>query len=201
LVNFNNNLPSGATPLDDISGLKLKHITTLKELYEAEFQSITQNTSALLLKPPVIDKLLTRDYLFKLHKKMLGEVWSWAGEKRRSNKSVGVNWVYIDIEIKKLLDNYESWNALNVDNLDKSARLHHKFVWIHPFENGNGRWARLVTNLYLLKTENTYIKWPEQQFYINGDFRNSYITALKSADHGDYSNMIKIHKELITQQS
>ena len=201
MVNFNNNLPNGATPLDDISGVKLKHITTLKELYEAEFQSITQNTSALLLKPPAIDKLLTRDYLFKLHKKMFDDVWLWAGEKRRSNKSVGVDWINIDTEIKKLLDNYNFWAETNLDNIEIAVKLHHKLVWIHPFENGNGRWSRLVINLYLLKTDNSYIKWPEQQFYINGEFRNNYITALKVADNGDYSNMIKIHKDLMSEMN
>ncbi|MBI4208502.1 MAG: Fic family protein [Deltaproteobacteria bacterium] len=32
-----------------------------------------------------------------------------------------------------------------------SARLHHRLVWIHPFENGNGRWARLIMNIHLKK--------------------------------------------------
>lgn len=198
MVDFNNNLPNGATPLDDISGLKLKHITTLKELYEAEFLSITQNTGALLIKPPTIDKLLTRDYLFKLHKKMFGNVWSWAGEKRRSNKSVGVDWTNIDTEIKKLLDNYKFWAETDLNDNEIAARLHHKLVWIHPFENGNGRWSRLVINLYLLKNDNSYIKWPEEELYINGEFRNNYITALKLADNGNYSNIIKLHNELMT---
>ena len=48
--------------------------------------------------------------------------------------------------------------ALN-DKADKkehpvktAAFLHHKLVEIHPFTDGNGRVARLLTNLYLMKS-------------------------------------------------
>lgn len=197
MVDFNLNLPLGATPLDDVSGLKLTYITTLKELYEAEFQSITQNAGALLLKPPAVGKLLTKEYMFKLHKIMFGDVWIWAGEKRSSNKSVGVDKNLIILEMHKLLENYKFWSDTNVDNIEISARLHHKLVQVHPFENGNGRWSRFVTNLYLLRSNNLYVKWPEHEFFINSEFREKYINALKVADAGDYSNMMTLHNELM----
>lgn len=37
-------------------------------------------------------------------------------------------------------------------DLVKIAVAHHRFVWIHPFVNGNGRTARLLTYAMLLKT-------------------------------------------------
>jgi Fic-DOC domain mobile mystery protein B len=192
-----NDLPLGATPLDDISGLKLNHITTLKELYEAEFQNITQNTGVLLLKPLNLEKLISNQFLFNLHKKMFGDVWEWAGKKRKSNKSVGVDKTLIELEFKKLLDNFFFWkNNNSMDDTEISARLHHKLVQIHPFENGNGRWARLVTNLYLIKSDKSYIKWPEEELFINGTFRDKYINALKSADLGSYVEMIKMHTNI-----
>jgi len=196
-VNLNGKIPFGATPLDDISGLKLTYITTLKELNEAEFQNITQKTASLILKPPEIQKLMSRKYLYKVHKLMLGDVWSWAGKKRISNKSVGVDKMIIDIELEKLIKNLVTWEDFQMEPLEVSARIHNKLVKIHPFENGNGRWSRIITNLYLSKKTNQTIKWPEKELYIRSNFRKKYIDALKKADDSDYSILMDLHKSII----
>ncbi|GAB3650378.1 hypothetical protein GCM10027591_07760 [Zhihengliuella somnathii] len=36
-------------------------------------------------------------------------------------------------------------------DLLKVAIVHHRFVWIHPFGNGNGRVGRLLTNALMVK--------------------------------------------------
>ncbi|HCT84913.1 MAG: mobile mystery protein B [Candidatus Margulisiibacteriota bacterium] len=197
MVILKGNSPYGATPIDDYSGLKLKHINTIKELYEAEFLNITSSTSKYLLKPPSNKSFMDRIYLFKIHKTMFSQVWDWAGKKRISNKSVGIDKFQIDIEIVKLIQDFEFWESSNMDTIEVSSRIHHKLVYIHPFENGNGRWARLVTNIYLKQKLNRIVYWPEQELYINNVFRKRYIHSLQSADHGNFADLVSIHQELL----
>lgn len=188
--------PLGATPLDDISGLKHDHITTRKELYELEFANINEAVLILFTKKINIEKLFKYKYLLGIHKQMLSDVWVWAGTLRKSNKSVGIDWHQIISSLK----NFEQ-DVLHQDKelpyLEVSARIHHKLVYIHPFENGNGRWARIVANLYLKNKVNKIIQWPDDELYISGKFRKDYIKALKDADQSHYEKLINIHKKFM----
>lgn len=73
-------LPVGATPLDDYSGLKLQHIETLQELYEAEFTNITLGTKKYFLNPVGLTALARPEYLYRIHHSMFSSVWDWAGK-------------------------------------------------------------------------------------------------------------------------
>lgn len=62
------------TPLDDISGLKLKKITTRKELDEAEAQNILKAYIYYTLTPSTLKKLeFNLGFFCKLHKDMFGD--------------------------------------------------------------------------------------------------------------------------------
>jgi len=61
--------------------------------------------------------------------------------------------------------------------VETAAFLHHGFVQIHPFIDGNGRVARLLTNLYLIAQG-----YPPIVLKF-GD-RGKYYRYLKSADAG-----------------
>ena len=135
--------------------------------------------------------------MFKIHKDMFGEVWDWAGQKRTSNKSVGVDKHQIDVKLHKFIADYKCWEEKGDSTLEISALIHHRLVQIHPFENGNGRWVRSVVNMYLKKTIGQTILWPEDEFFINSGFRNNYILALKDADKLDYDKLKEIHQELL----
>lgn len=80
-----------------------------------------------------------------------------------------------------------------------TARIHHRLVQIHPFENGNGRWARMVTNIYLKKKGFEPIQWPEEQMFIANEFREKYIKTLKAADLHDYQPLIKLHCQFLKE--
>jgi Fic-DOC domain mobile mystery protein B len=197
MVNINGIDPIGATPIEDYSGLKLSHINTRKELYEAEFTSITMSAAKYLLRPPSLPELMDRHYLLKIHKSMLSNVWSWAGKKRTSNKSVGVDKFQIDIELTKFSQDFQYWEGFGMDPIEVSARIHQRLVYIHPFENGNGRWARFITNLYLQKKLKRILHWPEDELYITTAFRSQYIEALRMADQGNLTMLIDIHRKLL----
>jgi fido (protein-threonine AMPylation protein) len=96
---------------------------------------------------------ITREILFETHKKMFDKVWTWAGKKRKSDKNIGISYYKIDEEIHKLVNDYAFWKNENLEINELTAKLHHRLVWIHPFDGGNGRWSRLVTNIVYYKNK------------------------------------------------
>ena len=59
-----------------------------------------------------------------------------------------------------------------------AAWLHHRFVQIHPFSDGNGRVARSLATLVLIQRGG----FP---FVVLRDEKNAYIETLRAADDGD----------------
>lgn len=72
-------------------------------------------------------------------------------------------------------------------DLLKMALVHHRFMWIHPFGNGNGRVGRLLTYALLVKAGfNVHVGRilnPTAVFCID---RDEYYKSLSSADSGQY---------------
>lgn len=64
----------------------------------------------------------------------------------------------------------------------KAAIFHHRFVWIHPFFDGNGRTARLLSNLLLMKEG-----FPPAIILKND--RKKYYDALEKANQGSYAKL------------
>lgn len=63
--------------------------------------------------------------------------------------------------------------------LETAAYLHHQFVAVHPFLDGNGRVARLLMNLYLIRHGYPPVIVPKEA-------RHYYYHALRQADEGNY---------------
>ncbi|MDO8494110.1 MAG: mobile mystery protein B [Deltaproteobacteria bacterium] len=184
----------GKTPLDDLSGL-LVPATNMEELNAFEFANINKAIQKYLLKTPS-DKQAPFSYpwFFKVHKEMLGEVWSWAGQIRKSNKSIGIDKSQILEALKNLEHDFFYW-LKTMDPNEIAARLHHRLVWVHPFENGNGRWSRLITNIYFKKNALPLIHWPEKSLLEKTDTRKKYLQALREADNQNFEPLIKLHQE------
>ena len=76
-----------------------------------------------------------------------GDVWKWAGSFRKTEKNIGIDPYEIPAQLRQLLDDVSYW----VENdtyppKELAARFHHKLVYIHPFQNGNGRHARIMAD-------------------------------------------------------
>ncbi len=187
-----------ATPLDDISGLKLSKSKTytLREIYDEEALNIANATMKYLSAPPSKKEApYTYEWLLKLHEEMFGNVWDWAGKLRQSELSIGVKAYLVSTELKKLVDDIVYWyNHKTYDATETAARIHHRAVQIHPFQNGNGRWSRMLANIYLRQNGLMPVKWQEDALAKENPKRADYIKALKLADNGDYSLLIEMHK-------
>ena len=74
----------------------------------------------------------------------------------------------------------------------KAAWLHHRFVQIHPFQDGNGRVARLLASMVLVK--DGYFP-----LHIRRDDREVYLDALERADSGQLEPFIKLLSQRLRQ--
>lgn len=76
-----------------------------------------------------------------------------AGELRTGYVSVGRHLAPKPESLPRFLNRFEEAYTLNrlgrMDRVIAMAALHHRFLWIHPFVDGNGRVARLLSHAYL----------------------------------------------------
>ena len=83
---------------------------------------------------------------------MLGDVWRWAGKFRKSERNFGIPFYEIPVALRQLLDDTKAWIQYRTYPPDEIAvRFHHRLVQIHPFPNGNGRHARLMADLLVMR--------------------------------------------------
>jgi Fic-DOC domain mobile mystery protein B len=72
-----------------------------------------------------------------------------------------------------------------------AIRFHHRLVFIHAFANGNGRHARLVADILIVRQGGSRFTWGMDQDLTGAtEIRKQYIDALKLADRGDYSKLL-----------
>lgn len=187
-----------ATPLDDISGLKLpdNKVYTLQELYVYEANNIAlAMLKYLSIAPSKKLAPFSYEWLSTLHHEMFGDVWEWAGKFRQVELSIGIKAYLVPTSLKDLADDIAFWDKHKTFELyETAARIHHRAVQIHPFQNGNGRWARMLANIYLKQNGSMPVKWQEDLLSKENLKRDAYIQALKKADNGDYESLIALHR-------
>ena len=174
---------------EEREGLIPSYITFRRELNEAEQANIVEAQSwAFSRKRDVLDEAL----LTSLHKRMYGNVWRWAGEHRTSDKNIGdVDAYRIPTELRELLDNCCYWIDNKTYEPDEiAARFHHRLVFIHCYPNGNGRHARLATDLLLTQMGEAPFSWGGANLVDAGEVRTRYIEALQAADRHDIGPLL-----------
>jgi Fic-DOC domain mobile mystery protein B len=186
--------PEGATPLDldELAGLRFRHVSTRGELDQLEQAGITDGIKWLAKqkKPDV----LSEAFVCELHRKLFGSVWLWAGTFRRTEKNIGVDPIQVAIQLRQLLDDAKYWVEHGTyESKELAARFHHKLVYIHPFPNGNGRHARIMADAILTKLLNEpVIDWAgNYRLEAMNERRNEYIAALRAADGDEFSPLLK----------
>jgi Fic-DOC domain mobile mystery protein B len=185
----------GETPID-VSGLKpKKRFATRAELNQAEAENIRKVVvKYLAAKPSRRSAPFTLDWARRLHKQMFGDVWRWAGTFRQENLNLGCDWHQVQIKLQTRLDDLVFWKGQGDALLDQAVRLHHQAVWIHPFLNGNGRWARMLANIWLKRHGHPVTEWPEATIGAQSVIRDKYLVAIRAADEGDEASLRELHQ-------
>ena len=83
------------------------------------------------------------------------------GELRQRDVEVGTHVPISPGAVPRFLKRFEEiFQKLGkTETIISSAAAHHRFLWIHPFLDGNGRVARLMSHAILLKTLDTGAVW------------------------------------------
>ena len=152
---------------------------------------------------PVTVELINKlhhDLMDNLIKDGLGELrndYVFVGHKTKAEIVVKHNPPYhTKDEIKKYLDDLNTW-LMEPDQthpLIKAGIYHHQFVYVHPFFDGNGRLARILTSYYLLLK-----KYEVDKYFILDDYydidRHLYSDTLHTADKGDETDWLEYFLE------
>ena len=191
MIRINSN--AGETPLDpnEINGLLLPHISTREELDRWEMENILEALEWLEKNSP--KAILNAGFIKELHRRMFCNIWKWAGKFRQSDKTIGEAWYQIPMLIDNLFKDTKYWIIQKKNTNDEIAvYFHHRLVLIHPFTNGNGRHARLMTDLLLeniLKAER--FTWGSKIDINNKDARKIYIDSLREADNLNFGPLLE----------
>ncbi len=179
-----------ATPLSPEEQRELipSYIAFRSELNEAEQENIAraQDWGLNRKRDP-----LTEKFIKELHRRMLGEVWKWAGKFRTSERNLGLPFYEIPSALGQLLADTHAWIEYEAYSPDQIAvRFHHRLVQIHPFPNGNGRHARLTADLLVMRLGMERFSWGRESLRDAGIVRRRYIAALQAADHHDIAPLL-----------
>ena len=181
----------GQTPLteEELEQLIPAYITLRHELNEAEQSNILEAEEWAFTRKRDV---LSEKFLDNLHKRMFGRVWRWAGKHRQSNKTIGIDAYRIPTELRQLLDDCQHWIDNSTYDPDEiAARFHHRLVLIHPYSNGNGRHARLATDLLLVSLGRPRFTWGRVNLVDASKTRTTYIEALRAADNHDIGPLLE----------
>jgi Fic-DOC domain mobile mystery protein B len=179
-----------ATPLtpEEMRDLIPAHIAYRRELNEAEQENIVlaQAWALSRRRDPLSEK-----FVKDLHRRMLGDVWRWAGKFRTSARNIGIDYWQIPVALRQLLDDAKAWIEYSAYPPDEIAvRFHHRLVQIHPFPNGNGRHSRLMADLLAMQLGRERFSWGRGSLRTAGAARARYVEALRAADDHDIAPLL-----------
>ena len=191
--------PQGGTPIEaeDLDGLIPEFVATRADLNQVEYENIANALPWALRQARVgrAARLFDSSFVFELHRRMFGDVWTWAGSQRRRDTNIGVPPHQIPTALRQALDDARYWHEHEVYPIDhRAARLHHRLVGVHPFPNGNGRCTRLIADLYLQSVGSPPFSWATGRLDSGAealrDVRRAYIAALEAAPADDYAALV-----------
>lgn len=165
------------------------HIAYRSELNEAEQENIVRGQDWALGRHR--RDLLTEKFITDLHRRMLGDVWRWAGKFRTSERNLGIPHYEIPVALRQLLDDSRAWIEYDSYPPDEIAvRFHHRLVQIHLFPNGNRRHSRLMADLLVMRLGGARFSWGSADLRKASGARQRYIAALKAADDLDLAPLL-----------
>ena len=174
-------------------------ITELSEMHDIELDLLEQLTDAVI-NDVSEDQTITSEDLCEWHRRWLGNVYEWAGQYRSVNMGKG-NFQFAAAHLvpklmqdfnNKFLQVYTPCKGMNEDQLVTAlARVHIEYILVHPFREGNGRLARLLSTIMALQAGQ-----PLLDFSYMDDNKDEYFSAIQ-AGLVDYEPMKEIFKRVL----
>ncbi len=144
----------------------------------------------------------TAEDICLLHRQWLGNIYEWAGGYRQVNAGKGGFMFAPAGQIERLMADF-SQNELSIltpcAGMDEPqliaalARTHAELVIIHPFREGNGRCARLLSWLMALQAGCPALDFTP----LAGRGKAAYVAAIQQAVGGDYAPIEECFRRVI----
>lgn len=143
---------------------------------------------------------ITTSLILNIHRTAFGEVYDWAGKWRNRDLQVGPYTPPRFFDVPRLMSEFCYDLKYRLQNLKENdtdalvrelAWAHHRMVHIHPFVNGNGRSARLITDLLAYMHGYQSVELYQRE----GDGRKKYLQAVKLADTYDFLELEQMIRE------
>lgn len=176
-------------------------------ILSARVMAQTESDALLVIQRRLVESF-SSDHCFTtadicwMHREWLGGIYSWAGEYRNVNIAKGDFHFAVAARVPKLMEQfgqkhlalYTPCLAKNPDEIAMAlAVVHAELVLIHPFREGNGRCARLLSLLMAFQAG-----LPPLDFGgMGGKVKRAYIGAIHSAVSSDYEPMAAIFRNVI----
>lgn len=188
---YNSNSIEGNTLTLQETRIVLQEGMTVKGKSLREHFETTNHHEAIdylegLVKP---DYVITERDILDIHAIVLSKIEKdFAGRYRNGAvRIMGANFIPPNaLKVSDLMAELLEWvieNPLQLNAVALATVFHHRFVFIHPFFDGNGRTVRLAMNLLLMREA-----YPPAIILKND--RKKYHEALNAANKGSYSKLL-----------
>jgi len=141
---------------------------------------------------------ITSDLILAIHKEAFSWIFpDWAGKYRTVRVEFSgkefvqphqISELIINLcaDLKERLKHLDQNNNIFIEEVVRLlAWFQHRFVWIHPFQDYNGRVARMLTILILLKLNLPPVEIKAE----TGQDRKKYLESMYAADEGNYEKL------------
>ena len=188
------------------NGLVLKNllgITSKEVLDEVEASALEQATDVLIRAHGETHRFTAAD-LCDCHRTWLGHIYEWAGRYRRVHVSKDGFPFAAAAQVPVLMDQFERdvlrrytpcTFADRADLVHALAETHVEFVLIHPFRDGNGRLARVLSSLMALQAGLPLLDFS----LMAGTGKTAYIAAIHAGLDKHYAPMERLFGKVIEQ--
>lgn len=137
-----------------------------------------------------------------MHKAWFSSIYEWAGEYRQVNISKDDFSFAMAAQVPKLMHQFEDEQLTKYTPclfttrekvVTALAEVHTEFVLIHPFREGNGRTARLLSTLMALQAGLPILNFSS----VSGSRKLDYFSAVQMGLDRNYEPMEKLFSEII----
>jgi len=181
----------------------LLRITSKREMSRMETRELF-NTTEALIKTIRRDQRFTLETICNIHHMWMGSIYTWAGSYRQVNMSKGgfpfaspafIPKLMIEFEQNVLFKYTPCRFNLREDIIHALAVVHVEFLLIHPFREGNGRLARLLSILMALQAGLPLLDFSG----IKGKVKEKYFAAVRAGLDQNYQFMKQIFDDVISR--
>lgn len=176
-------------------------IKSPKEMDDAEAHALERTMDGLVGQYDERYRFTAAD-IRAIHKSWLGEIYEWAGEYRQVNVSKGDFPFAAAARVPSLMEQFERgvlarYTPCNfserADVVRALAETHVELVLIHPFREGNGRLARILSTLMALQAGLPLLDFG----LIAGERKETYFVAVQAGLDKNYKPMELLFAEII----